>query len=267
MLFFGINGCIFSPMKYFVFIMGLFFSVAVFPFAGTLKDTFPGLDAGQISTLQGKGEITRYFYTGEIPAFLFKTPFSDQIVREIRNRDINIGVESVYFVKTEKEIPLLTIYNTLLSIHTMEGIQYYSRTRKKYRTLYTKSTVIAGKKDPTPLRDPEVTVLPAVKQLYIEQTDTTFGKNIYKTTYKTEGKVIWVEMTNETPFYFSFIRMVKKGDISINLLITKTDTGLVFYGITSAKTISFFGIERKNKESFYNRMKALYTWFVHQMNP
>ncbi len=250
-----------------MFLLGLFLCIAASSFAGTLKNIFPGLDAGQRAELQEKGEITRYFYTGEIPAFIFKTPFSDQIVREIRNRDINIGVESVYFIKTGKDIPLLTIYNTLLSIHTMEGIKYYSRTRKKYRTLYTKSTVIAGKTDLTPLRDPEVTTLPAVKQLYIEQTDTTFGKNVYKTTYKTDGKVIWVEMTNETPFNFSFIRMVKKGDISINLLITKTDTGLVFYGITSAKTISFFGIERKNKESFYNRMKALYTWFVHRINP
>ena len=73
-----------------------YLTIAAMSFARALDTVFTGLKAGKLSELQGRGKVTRYFYTGEIPAFLFKTPFSDQIVRKIRNPDINIGVESVY---------------------------------------------------------------------------------------------------------------------------------------------------------------------------
>lgn len=231
----------------------------------TVRQVFPELSAEQLTTLKKDGELTRYYFKGGIPRFLFNTPYSQQLVSDIKKLDINIGVESVYFFKMDKNISLLDIYNTLLSISSMKGIDYYSQTRKKFRTLYSDSHVITGKTNTAPLPDPKVIELQKFKQIYIEQTDTTFGKNIYKTTYRTDGNVLWVEMTNETPMYFSFIRMVDKENISIDLLIKKTDNGLIFYGSTNAKTFSFFGIERKNKESFYNRTKALYKWFVHQI--
>jgi len=254
-------------MKYFILTLGLYLSILTLPFAETLQNTLPNLDKHQISELNDKGEISRYFFDNETPDFLFDTPYSSQILSDIKELNLNIGVESVYFLKTDKNISLLNIYNTLLSISTMEGIDYYSQTQKKYRTLYTSSHVIVNKTDTKQVPDPIITKLENLKQIYIEQTDTTFGENIYKTVYRTDGNVIWLEMTNETPMKYSFIRMVDKKNISINLLIKKTDTGIIFYGITSAKTFSFLGIEKKNKESFYNRIKALYTWFVSKTVP
>ena len=248
-------------MKYFILTISLFLSILTFPFGESLQNTFSNLNEKQLSELNSTGEITRYFFDNETPDFLFATTFSNQILSDIKKLNLNIGVESVYFLKTNQNVPLLDIYNTLLSISTMEGIDYYSQTRKKYKTLYTSSHVITDKTIGKELPDPIISKLEKFKQIYIEQTDTTFGKNIYKTTYRTDGNTIWLEMTNETPMKYSFIRMVEKEDISINLLIKKTDKGIIFYGITSAKTFSFLGIEKKNKESFYNRMKALYTWF------
>ncbi|MCD6397954.1 MAG: hypothetical protein J7L71_10485 [Spirochaetaceae bacterium] len=253
-------------MKYFIITICLYLSILTVPFAETLKSIFPDLGEQQLSELNSNGEITRYFFDNETPDFLFDTTFSDQILSDIKKLNLNIGVESVYFLKTDQNVPLLDIYNTLLSISTMKGIDYYSQTRKKYKTLYTGSHVIVGKTDTRELPDPVINTLENFKQIFIEQTDTTFGKNIYKTTYRTDGNLIWLEMTNETPMKYSFIRMVDKENISINLLIKKTDTGIIFYGITSAKTFSFLGIEKKNKESFYNRMKALYNWFINSIN-
>jgi len=253
-------------MKYFIITISLYLSILTVPFAETLQSIFPYLGEQQLSELNNNGEITRYFFDNETPDFLFDTTFSEQILSDIKKLNLNIGVESVYFLKTDKNISLLDIYNTLLSISTMKGIDYYSQTRKKYRTLYTSSHVIVGKTDTRELPDPVINTLENFKQIFIEQTDTTFGKNIYKTTYRTDGNLIWLEMTNETPMKYSFIRMVDKENISINLLIKKTDTGIIFYGITSAKTFSFLGIEKKNKESFYNRMKALYNWFINSID-
>lgn len=238
---------------------------ATVAYSTTVRQVLPELSAQQLTTLKKDGELTRYYFKGEIPRFIFNTPYSQQLIADIKKLNQNIGVESVYFLKMDKNISLVDIYNTLLSISSMKGIDYYSRTRKKFRTLFSDSHVIAGETNTAPLPDPKVIKLQKFKQIYIEQTDTTFGKNIYKTTYRTDGNVLWVEMTNETPMYYSFIRMVEKENISIDLLIKKTDNGLIFYGSTNVKTFSFFGIERKKKESFYNRTKALYNWFVDQI--
>jgi len=253
-------------MKYFILSISLFLSILTFSFGESLQNILHNLTEQQLSELNSNGEITRYFFDNETPDFLFDTTFSNQILSDIKKLNLNIGVESVYFFKTDQNVTLLDIYNTLLSISTMEGIDYYSQTRKKYRTLYTSSHVITDKTDTNQVPDPVINILENSKQIYIEQTDTTFGKNIYKTTYRTDGNLIWLEMTNETPMKYSLIRMVDKENISINLLVKKTDTGIIFYGITSAKTFSFLGIEKKKKESFYNRIKALYNWFINSID-
>ncbi len=249
-------------MKILKIIIGLFFGIAAVSFSDTVDQILSNIPAEQRARLEETGEVTRYFFTGEDPSLLFRTSFSREITQNIQKLKITMGVESIYFFKTDKDIPILDIYNTLLSIRSMEGIEYYSQSRKKMRTLFTKSYVINNLQELKPVADPVLSELLEQLVLYINQTDKTFGENIYKTTYRTDGNAIWVEMTNETPMKYKFIRMVNPGNISINLLVKKTDEGIIFYGLTGAKTFSFLGIERSKKESFYNRIKALYNWFV-----
>ena len=221
-----------------------------------------GLSADEGTLLMKDGEITRYFFHPEDLQYTFDSSFSKEINSQIKALSPNIGVESLFFYKTDKDYSMIDIYNILLSISTMEGIEYYSQSRKRMRTLFTESYVIRGKEDDT--RVPDFRVTDKLKEIsfYAHQTDKTFGENIYKTEYRSDGKTIWIRMTNETPMKYKFIKMVNPGDISINVLIRKVEGGLLFYGVTGVHTFSFLGIERAKKESFYNRIKALYGWFT-----
>ncbi len=215
--------------------------------------------------LYDKGEYTRYFFSGESPEYFLKTSFLKDLESQFNSLSPNIGVESVFFYKTDKDISVTEIYNILLSVRTMKGIEYYSASRKKMRTLFTESYVIKSKEDPVPIPDLKVTRPERKITLYVNQKDKTFGRNIYRTDYRSDGKVIWVRMTNETSMKYKFIKMVDPGNISINLFVTKTDGGILFYGITGVKTFSFFGLEKAKKESFYNRIKAMYGWFITEL--
>ncbi len=226
-----------------------------------LKD----LSAEQMTVLSRDGEITRYFFQKEDLAYIFDSSFSQIINRSIGTLDPTIGVESLFLYKTDKEYSVLELYNILLSISTMKGIEYYSQSRKKMRTLFTDSYVMRSKEDKG--RVPDFTVTDPLKEIsfYADQTDKTFGENIYKTEYKSDGTSIWIQMSNETPMKYKFIKMVNPGDISINVAVRKIDEGLLFYGVTGVHTFSFLGLERAKKESFYNRMKALYGWFTNRL--
>ena len=72
-------------------------------------------------------------------------------------------------------------------------------------------------------------------------------------------------MINKTKMKYKFIPMVKPEKMSINLFILPMEDGLLFYGVSAAETTSFLGLERSNKESFYNRIKAMYNWFSDQL--
>ncbi len=228
------------------------------------------LSTEERSTLYSKGEISRYFYDKDQPEYLFKTVFSTELLDEFSNMDISIGVESLYLLKYSDLIPgnsvtPISIYNTLLSIKTMKGIEYYSKSRKKMRTLFTESYEIISPDDPRPVADPVIQTIPQIINRYLLQTDKTFGENIYKTVYKFDGSAIWVNMINTTKMKYKFIPMVKPGNMSVNLFILPIKDGLLFYGVTAAETASFFGLEKTKKESFYNRIKAMYNWFSDQL--
>ena len=222
------------------------------------------------STLYSEGEISRYFYAKDQPEYLFKTIFSDELLKELSTLDISIGVESLYYLKysnviNSKSATPISIYNTLLSIETMKGIEYYSQSRKKMRTLFTESYEIVSPDDLKPVADPVIKTIPQVLNRYLLQTDKTFGENIYETVYKFEGSAIWVNMVNTTKMKYKFIPMVKPGKMSVNLFILPMEDGLLFYGVSAAETASFFGLEKTKKESFYNRIKAMYNWFSDQL--
>ncbi len=223
------------------------------------------LSVEQKTVLSRDGEITRYFFQKEDLKYIFDSSFSQTINKNIGALNPTIGVESLFLYKTDKEFSVLDLYNILLSISTMKGIEYYSQSRKRMRTLFTDSYVLQSKENK--VRIPDFTVTNPLEGItfYADQIDKTFGENIYKTEYKSDGETIWIRMSNETPMKYKFIRMVNPGDTSINVKVRKVDEGLLFYGVTGVHTFSFLGLERAKKESFYNRIKALYGWFTNSL--
>lgn len=61
--------------------------------------------------------------------------------------------------------------------------------------------------------------------------------------------------------------MVSPGDLLTAVFVVPYDDKLLVYGITVAKTFSFFGIERSKTTSLYTRMEALVTWFSNNLRP
>jgi hypothetical protein len=220
--------------------------------------------------LYADGELSRYFFDKEKPDYLFDSRHKTVVLNDLSKLKITIGVESLYLLKYseisgKKILNILDIYNTLLSVKTMKGIEYYSQSRKKMRTLFTESYGLAELENQEQVDDPVVSTIPSFFSRYILQTDKTFGENKYKANYYYDGRTIWVNMVNIAKMSYSFIPMLKPEKMSINLLITPVDGGLLFYGLTAAETSSFLGLEKAKKESFYNRLKAMYNWFKYQL--
>ncbi|MDR0624415.1 MAG: hypothetical protein LBG10_08295, partial [Treponema sp.] len=77
----------------------------------------------------------------------------------------------------------LRLYNEVLALSSLAGIQYYSASRKTMRTFYEYSQVIDRPDTKRALPDPVFSAVPGELRVYARQKDLTFGDNIYQYDY------------------------------------------------------------------------------------
>jgi len=235
--------------------------------AQTLFEAVPYLTGNDAEKLKAGEPLTRYFFSKDEADLRYILDFASAqtLSGKVRSLDPTLGVESLslmpYPQGASKEQAYEQAAKILFSVSTMEGIEYYSASREKMRTLFTESTVIDSPESGRPLPDPHFETVPRSIDLTLRQTDLTFGTNIYATHFEGDGKTLLLEMSNMTKMKYKFISMVSPGDLSLSIVLYPVDEGILFYGVCSVNSISFFGLERKKTDSFYYRIEALKNWF------
>jgi hypothetical protein len=147
----------------------------------------------------------------------------------------------------------------------MQGLQYYSVTRDRMRTLFAQSYVVTDPESLHRVPDPLVAEIPPYNKQYIFQEDLTFGKNVYSAGYLSRNEGFVLEYRNLTQMRYYFIPMVKPQDSLTVIMVIPLGEDLLFYGVMAAHAVSLFGLERSREESFYNRLNALYGWYVREV--
>jgi len=196
--------------------------------------------------------------------------FRPEIEERINELELSVGTEVLIRYRNEAidfdvEASRLKIYNILRSISTMEGIEYYSASRKRMRTLFAQSYVIDGPDKQERVPDPKVEEIPTYSRLYIFQKDLTFGGNVYRSEYRYSGQYFLLTNRNTTTMRYFLLPMVKPEQSVTYILLIPAGKEILFYGVTGAHTMSFFGLERRREDSFYNRLKAIYGWFTERV--
>jgi hypothetical protein len=161
----------------------------------------------------------------------------------------------------------LLLYNLLHQFRTMEGIPYYSSTHHKIRTLFTTSHLVRAPGDRTALGDPRYPAVEAAHDLFLEQDDTTFGKNLYLVTMKGhEGGAIQLTMSNVERVWWGIVPVLGADSLKLTMVIQASADGkfLYFYGNVGISATKVLGMEEQVRTSFYNRVIALYNWFSKQ---
>ena len=164
-------------------------------------------------------------------------------------------------LSTEDEAAL---YNGLLALSSLAGLQYYSASRGTMRTFYETSSVIDNPKEKRPLPDPVYTQPPAELTLYARQKDLTFGDNIYQYDYYfTPGAVIFIQQ-NLTSLSAGIIPAVSKNKLRSVVAILDAEEYILVYAASLAKAVSFPGMTERVGASFANRADAILRWFSNQ---
>lgn len=207
---------------------------------------------------------------GAAPSMLPIHPAAAELARSIAAESPDIIVEAAFLWRKPRraapEAETLAIYNVLRSVGSLQGIEYYSASRKRMRLFYEYSSLVAGPGSDAPVPDSRLAALPtAPETLYARQRDLSFGDNRYEITMRSGGDYVAQSSVNLTPMSYGPIPVAGARDLNVKLLVISADDALVFYAASSAKAAVIPGVRGKLESSFGNRAAAVYAWFSRRL--
>jgi hypothetical protein len=185
--------------------------------------------------------------------------------------DPSLAVETLYLYKKPayseasagwNDAQKAGLFNQVLALSTLAGIQYYSASRKAMRTFYESSRVVDGPETKNPLSDPVYERPPASLTLYARQKDLTFGDNIYRYDFVTTGDAFFFTQENVTSMNAGIIPAIGKNKLRTVMAIIDCGDSLLIYAVSMAKAASIPGMGDRIGNSFGNRAEAILKWFT-----
>jgi hypothetical protein len=247
--------------------------IAASPLTATAVDAIPvALDALAKQKLMASGSYSS-FSKGQTKVDLCPDLAARaDITRTLTASHPNIGIQTLVVAAMPAGLSSradrnLVLYNLLHQFRTMEGIQYFSSTHNKVRTLFTTSHVVMAPANRSALSDPQYSSIEPTHDLLLEQDDSTFGKNLYAVTVKGhKGGTIELTMSNVERVWWWLVPVLGPDSLKLTMVIQASADGkfLYFYGNVGISATKILGMEEQVRTSFYNRVIALYNWFAKQ---
>lgn len=163
----------------------------------------------------------------------------------------------------KSSITIDDVSHVIRSISKMQGMTYYSTTRKKETVLYEKTYMIAGPDDQTKIED-QNTGNADGQISYCLQDDSSFGINTYKLTYRQNEDSLWCNFSILDAMGIGPFKAIYPGKMIINILVIDCGENLLLYLNTDVDSKKYPGIKGQITNSMTARMNAVYKWFKTQ---
>ena len=224
------------------------------------------LNSAEIAAFIRNGEIIYRHKEHFFPELLIgDAAAAQQLSRDHAEKKNNIAIEILMALELAPTLAgedlELHIFNVLHRVSTLSGLEYFSASRGHMREFYLTSSVVDETDGRTPLPDPVFSHVQRSYRFVMRQEDASFGDNLYEV--RTSPGIISIQ--NLSPMFYSIIPIAEPGDLELQIRIHREGEHLLFYAFSSMKAPDIFGLQERVRNSFYNRMVALYNWFAREL--
>jgi len=153
------------------------------------------------------------------------------------------------------------ISRILRSVSQLKGLQYYSSSRKKMRTLYETSYVIDAPQTRNRVADP-VDNTAADFSVYVLQKDLTFGENVYRYRFCSDADSSGFSSTNTDVLKYSVFKAIEPQNLEVSVSVTDLGEFLLIHALTRAQFTAPSVFRKRVHNSFKTRGEAVYGWFI-----
>jgi len=158
------------------------------------------------------------------------------------------------------------VFNQIVALSTLTGIQYFSASRNSMRTFYEHSSIIDGPQTKNPRSDPVYSQPPQSLTLYARQKDLTFGDNIYQYNYVNTANAAFFVQENVTSLNYGIIPAIGRGNLKSIIAIFDCGDSILIYIASMAKAFSLLGMGDRISNSFSNRAEAILSWLTGRLD-
>jgi hypothetical protein len=194
----------------------------------------------------------------------------------INSLEPNVLVEALYLYTKPASVAVASegwtaeqrtgVFNQLMAVSSMTGLQYYSASRRAMRTFYEYSYLVDGPDSRNRITDPVFTSVPAALTLYARQKDLTFGDNVYRYNYTAARDAVYFTQDNITALTIALIPVINRGNLKTVMAVIDCGDTILIYAVSMAKALSVPGIGDRIGNSFSNRAQAVLNWFSGRLN-
>jgi hypothetical protein len=223
----------------------------------------------QYAALLQNGEINRTVLNDPTLALVPKIVDKDAIVASVRQMNPAIVAEVLLLHPMKSREPNVRasaekIHATVLKVNTLKGIEYWSASRKQMRVFINDAFVTDTADSRKKLPDPAFVPSDLDLSLFAFLQDSSFGDYSCSIRYRFHDDSISMDMENTTTIWVFFIPAVDPGHLRSYLYILPGTDSILFYGFGCVNIVNLFGLVESKRDSLYNRVKAMYAWFLSQ---
>ena len=266
-----------NQKKAWIFFLCLF-SFLVNSFSQEVKSEYPKLediiDSKYISELKENNKISRFFTEKDNSDFQFypDLELSESATKKwksTRQDKSNFTIESIYrlekskteFTGTDLEKILFEdakIKKILRSVSKMEGIEYYSNSRKRTEVLYSKAYTV---NNPTERKKIPDSFDFYKNPIYVLLDDNYFGEYLSVINYDSKDSENCFEYINIDNINYGIIKVVEPNNMLVFIDVINCENEIIVYVYIQSKMDVPAIFKNKIYDSFVARTDALFEWF------
>ena len=268
---------ILNKKKAWIFFLCLFSFLANI-FSQEIKSEYPKLediiDSKYISELKENNKISRFFTEKDNSDFQFYPDLelaksATKKWKSTRQDKPNFTIESIYRLEKSKQefsgeniekiiFEDANIKKILRSISKMEGIEYYSNSRKRTEVLYSKAYTV---NNPTERKKVEDNFNYLENPIYVLLDDKSFGEYLSVINNDSKGFENCFEYLNIDNINYGIIKAVEPNNMQVFLDVINCEDEIIVYVFIQSKMDVPAIFKSKIYDSFVARTDALFEWF------
>ena len=153
------------------------------------------------------------------------------------------------------------ISSVLRNLSTMQGIQYYSNSRKRWETLYTEVYTVNNPDERTKIADPTDKKADGLVS-YVYQKDRSLSGCVYKFSYFEQAAQTSFRAENTEKIIYKGFNILKPEAMLLCLNAVETEEHIVFYITVRADAAKIPLVSERLAKSYGSRADAIYNWCV-----
>ena len=266
-----------NKKKAWIFFLCLFSFLANI-FSQEIKSEYPKLediiDSKYINELKENNKISRFFTEKDNSDFQFYPDLelsknATKNWKSTRQDKPNFTIESIYRLEKSKQefsgkdldkiiFEDAKIKKILRSISKMEGIEYYSNSRKRTEVLYSKAYRV---NNPTERKKVEDNFNYLENPIYVLLDDKSFGEYLSVINNDSKGFENCFEYLNIDNINYGIIKAVEPNNMQVFLDVINCEDEIIVYVFIQSKMDVPAIFKSKIYDSFVARTDALFEWF------